>query len=505
MNRCAGGALGLLLGAWACGAQARTPLMINEDAWYFIGHRPRAEHTVEGLRRHIDRYAEGGQVTHLVFCVNGMRTAYPTQVGEPMWRTVLENGTVLEDTNMPYRVMFEKGIDPFKVWIDRCREKGISPWISMRLNDVHHVTSGNPKSTCAFWRKHPELRCCPDDDPVTSGKWWTAFAFDFAHAAVRDYAFALFKEMVDRYEADGYELDTMRFERHFAPGREREDAHFLTEFLLRCRAYTRSLEAARGRRIRLSARVPTSYAAARALGFDPEAWAREDAVDLIVVCNFFTSVDFEFDFADWLSKIRAVNPRTRVLPGAADCFDNEPCRLDAAACCGWADQMYAQGACGTYLFNTSYLPDETKRDLCGAGLSSERVSQAARRYPRTYHDCVPKGLPTARCLPVPLNAARTIRVVAGRGARAGDVAEVVVGLCTDDAPAPAVTLNGVPCAAAPVKTANGGKYGPAAKIKTVWHYAFPAAYVRAGENAIAVGALPGAPMMRWVELALARP
>ena len=152
-------------------ASARTPLMVNEDAWYFIGHRPVEEHTVEGLQKHIDRYAEGGKVTHMCFCVNGMRTAYPTKVGEPMWRTVLEDGTVLEDAKMAYRTMFEKGIDPFKVWIDRCREKRISPWISMRINDVHHVTTGNPRSTCAFWRKHPELRCTPNVDPTTKGYW----------------------------------------------------------------------------------------------------------------------------------------------------------------------------------------------------------------------------------------------------------------------------------------------------------------------------------------------
>lgn len=484
-------------------ASARTPLMVNEDAWYFIGHRPAEEHTVEGLQKHIDRYAEGGKVTHMCFCVNGMRTAYPTKVGEPMWRTVLEDGTVLEDAKMAYRTMFEKGIDPFKVWIDRCREKRISPWISMRINDVHHVTTGNPRSTCAFWRKHPELRCTPNVDPTAKGYWWTDFAYDYAQEAVREYQFALFKEIVDRYDADGYELDTLRFDRHFRKGHEREDAHFLTEFIRRCRTYAKSLEATRGHAIRLSARVLTSYEASRALGFDAEEWARTGAVDLIVVCNFFSCIDYEFDLTDWLVKIREANPSVKVLPGATDCFDQEPCRVDAAAYRGWADQMYSQGACGLYLYNTSYLSDATKADICREGLSLERVRACRRRYPRTHHECVAKGLPTGRYLPVPLDVARKIPVVAGGGASEGDAVEVVVGLGSENAPAPSVSLNGIACAAEPVKTPNRATYGQDAKTKTVWHYPFAASALKSGaDNVIEVGALDGKPMLRWVETAV---
>lgn len=495
----------LLLAAGVACAAGRAPLMVNEDAWYFIGNRPAEEMTVEGLKAHIDRYAAGGRVTHMLFCVNGMRTAYPTKVGEPMWRTVLEDGTVLEDKKSRFRDFYDAGIDPFKVWIDRCREKGISPWISMRINDVHFITTGNPKNTCTFWRAHPELRRCPDDDPVKSGKWWTSFAFNYAKAEVRDYEFALFKEIADRYDADGYELDTLRFWEHLTPGREREEAHFLTEFILRCRAYTRELAAKRGHPIRLSARTLTSYDASRAFGYDPEAWAREDAVDLIVVCNFFGCVDYEFDFAGWSAKIAAANPKTRVIPGATDCFANERCRLDAAAYRGWADQMYAQGARGVYLYNTSYLPGETKRDICANGLGPERVRAAARRYPRTYHDCVPKGLPAGRRIPSPLDGLRRFPVVAGHGAADGDAAFVVVGLSATNAPAPTVTLNDTAPSGEPSTIPNKAKYGPDRWTATAWRYPFPASAVRAGTNDVAVckthDTIPKT-MISWVEIDL---
>ena len=61
----------LLLAAGVVCAAARAPLMVNEDAWYFIGNRPAEEMTVEGLKAHIDRYAAGGKVTQ-AFANNGL-------------------------------------------------------------------------------------------------------------------------------------------------------------------------------------------------------------------------------------------------------------------------------------------------------------------------------------------------------------------------------------------------------------------------------------------------
>ena len=34
-----------------------------------------------------------------------------------------------------YKLNKEYGVDPFRVWIRRCREIGIRPWITIRMND----------------------------------------------------------------------------------------------------------------------------------------------------------------------------------------------------------------------------------------------------------------------------------------------------------------------------------------------------------------------------------
>ena len=167
--------------------------------------------------------------------------------------------------------------------------------------------------------------------------------------------------------------------------------------------------------------------------------------------------------------------------------------------------MYAQGARGVYLYNTSYLPGETKRDICANGLGPERVRAAARRYPRTYHDCVPKGLPAGRRIPSPLDGLRRFPVVAGHGAADGDAAFVVVGLSATNAPAPTVMLNGTAPSGEPSAIPNKAKYGPDRWTATAWRYPFPASAVRAGTNDVAVckthDTIPKT-MISWVEIDL---
>ena len=68
-----------------------------------------------------------------------------------------------------------------------------------------------------FWLAHPEYWRVPGS---TSG--WTDRAFDYAIPAVREHHMAFVRELLARYDADGLELDWMRFGYHFKPGHEEE-------------------------------------------------------------------------------------------------------------------------------------------------------------------------------------------------------------------------------------------------------------------------------------------
>ncbi len=44
------------------------------------------------------------------------------------------------------RLMLDAGVDPMKQMIDRCRQKGISPWVSVRINDYVELSIRFPKA-----------------------------------------------------------------------------------------------------------------------------------------------------------------------------------------------------------------------------------------------------------------------------------------------------------------------------------------------------------------------
>ena len=123
------------------------------------------------------------------------------------------------------KLLWERGLDPYAIWIARCREKGISSWLTMRMNDVHNVDDVDSYIHSKFWMEHPEYWRIP------GGKGWTDRAFNYAIPEVREHHLKFIRELLERYDPDGLELDWMRFGYHFAPGQEQEGCAILTEFI----------------------------------------------------------------------------------------------------------------------------------------------------------------------------------------------------------------------------------------------------------------------------------
>ena len=92
----------------------------------------------------------------------------------------------------------------------------------------------------------------------------------------------LIRELAERYDFDGLELDWMRFGLHFRPGHEAEGAALLTEFTAEVRSVLNEWQRKRGHRIRLGARVPSRPETALGLGMDAVTWGRQGLVDMLV-------------------------------------------------------------------------------------------------------------------------------------------------------------------------------------------------------------------------------
>ncbi|HJN14249.1 MAG TPA: hypothetical protein QGH10_02100, partial [Armatimonadota bacterium] len=134
------------------------------------------------------------------------------------------------------------GGDWVKVLVERCREHGMAPFISLRLNDVHMMEFSGEEHVRSSWSsqfytEHPEYWI----EPEHKTKWPTGYShqrgLNWAEPAVREYKLSLITELLENYDLDGFELDFLRdhvmFRKDF-PLDERAD--IITDFARDVRA-----------------------------------------------------------------------------------------------------------------------------------------------------------------------------------------------------------------------------------------------------------------------------
>ena len=379
-------------------AAERPWLVVNEDNDHYF-KQDASLMTEAGLVAYVDGIAQG-HVTHFFMCVNGQRTSYASKTWEPIW-TNLDTDRALQPTGPNHtrdvwavnaKRLFDAGIDPYAVWTRRCREKGVSPWISMRMNDVHFSEITNFFRNTTFCRTRRDLWRVPD--APDGDETWAKYALDYAHPEVREYNLAQFREIAERWDADGVEFDWMRFGEHLKPGREVEDAHFLTEFMRAARRIADEVSAKRGRKLQIAVRVPRSPELAMRTGFRVDDWVKEGLVDL-VIGHSFLNADFDLPVDAWQKFLAERDPKVRFLPGidivakpADRKLKTKPVYMTMAHYRGIADNFYRRGARGLYLFNAPYLP-KVFAEICREGLAPAAVAVGERQYAETQPDFPP--------------------------------------------------------------------------------------------------------------------
>ncbi|MCP4644229.1 MAG: hypothetical protein GY851_27550 [bacterium] len=494
--------------AVAGAAESGEPLgiVINEDNSHFFGSRTADDMTMEGLHQFVDQYA-GTKVSHLFLCSNSMRASFKSATREAIWE--------LGDQDMPAaggkrwmdnaRLLHERGLDPYAVWIARSREEGISPWITMRMNDIHDVPNEKSYMHSLFWLNHPEYWRVPND---TSGGW-TQRALNYGIPEVREHAMAFVRELLERYDPDGLELDWMRFGWHFKAGEEAEGAELLTQFMRDTRELTNAWSEKRGHPIKLGARVPAHPDAAKGLGMDGVRWVKEGLVDMLVPTPFWTSSDFDIPVELWRERIGdkaddivlapGIEHNVRAHPGGGAV----PNTLESTR--GFAAASWHRGADQIYLFN--YMDCDTipvnaadYRILVEGGLGTDVVYAQSRRHIQAFRDTVPAGFPNGAVLPADAAQGATFRINTGPKPPAGKVT-FVAGLVQGDGMAEAtfeVTVNGQACEAV-ADLDNPGQFPSAARAV---QFACPMAAVKDGYNEIAIkqtASQPGQQLV-WAEI-----
>ena len=242
-------ALGLLqrLRRVAFAAPPAGQLYYNQDCTdFFYTYDLPAGKAGERLDQFVDQIAGAG-VT-VFFCnSNARRTNYRSQVWDAFWDGYDPAGPDDQPFLKPipsaqiagYRKgignmlqVHQEGVDyPARV-IQRCRQRGMAPWITLRMNDCHENDIPAHPFHGSFWVKNPQFR-----RQNCSG--YFATCLDYARPEVRDYYMALIQETLDRYDIDGLELDFMREPYVFSADKEKEGAPILTGWLREVRQRSR--------------------------------------------------------------------------------------------------------------------------------------------------------------------------------------------------------------------------------------------------------------------------
>ena len=345
--------------------------------------------TPRDVQRMVDEVADGGADVLLVN-PQSQRVNYPSKVWQTYWDgykegdrsffgSVPDKSVERRDHWIGQMAQLAQQCDYLATALARCREKGISPGISLRMNDMHDAPWPDSHMFSRFYKENPQLYLKP-----IAGRSWGAKGLDYAHKEVREHYLSLVRELVEDYDLDVLELDFMRFPYYFEQGNIEQHCGTMTGFIRE----VRQLLNGTGRDIALIPRVASSPDAARRLGFDVQTWAREGLVDGITTANFLGTC--------WVLPIedfrKLVGPRIAVYASAEVSADRRKDLLTRylpesyEMLRGFAAGNLAAGADGINVFNfflARHHRPVTAEEFYG-GLREMRSLEHARSRPRIH-------------------------------------------------------------------------------------------------------------------------
>jgi hypothetical protein len=399
-----------------------TDLYINEDNQSFYNSRPECEMTHEGVDRVVD-VATQFPVTGIAFCVNVQRALYESKV----WETFYGDYDPDKGEEQPalWRrhgarnlwLLAQRGIDHHARWLARCEHHGIEGWLSMRMNDCHGLKEycqdqqGVPQThwtrhwPSIWWRNHPELRRAPYRDERS----WEG-AFDYTHQSVRQHHMALIRELLERYDMFGLELDWMRWGMMFAPGKEQAGLAILTQFMRQTRELANESAMRVGHPVQLAVRLPSEPASCLAMGYDILRWADEGLIDRVILSSFLGNANFDYPIDIWRrllgSKIKLianVEPIASAYPGVREMSHSRV--ISNAITMGAAASAIHRGVDGIHLFNhcpSKLLKDDSLFPIYRHVADLDAIQCLPRRQAVTYPQVRAPGQASGALLPIDL-------------------------------------------------------------------------------------------------------
>ncbi len=443
-------------------AETKKELFLNGDVSNFFRYRIIPEGKAgETIDRYIDVMADAG-VTTFLCNTNARRTNYRSDVWDAYWDGYDPDGpnnqpflAAMHPANIKrYRndvnnmlAVHRQGVDyPARV-AQHCRRRGISPWITLRMNDRHYSNIPDHPFHGNFWKKNPHLgrKNCP-------GHYATCL--DYAEPQVRAFFMALITESLDRYDIDGLELDFMREPYYFSKDKETQGAVIMTQWIRQVRKKIDAAAAKRGHPINLGVRVPSHPETASKMGLKAVAWAKEGLIDVVVATPRWATLEFDVPIKEWRRQLG--NSKTKLLVGLEVHYRPYPhgksSMVTPEIATGAATTALSSGADAVYLFNyfpighPNWKPDVYRKTL-SAMASLDSLLKQPRRVGVTYRDTTAPGEKYRP--PLPKTGTEIVFPFSlGTVSETSGPCELLIGLAGSKASstsAPTVTVNGKTC------------------------------------------------------------
>lgn len=329
-------------------------LIYNQDCTYlFMTTKEFIE--PRHVEKMVDEVADGGADVMLIN-PSSQRVCYPSKVWQTLWDgyepgkreffgPIPENEYAAREHWVGQMArLAAQDCNYLTCALQRCRMRGITPGVSVRMNDMHDAPRPGTHLFSRFHMEHPELHL---SNPKHLG--WGAMGLNYAHEAVRQHYLSLIRELVTEYDFDVLELDFLRFANYFPRGHFAEHCTIMTGFIRKVREVLN----ASGRSITLIPRVAATPAAAKELGFEVATWAREGLVDAVTI-GMFLNTGWEMPVKAFRALVGDDVGIYACADASADQRNGLPVRslpLNAEMMRGFAAGYLAAGADGIYFFN----------------------------------------------------------------------------------------------------------------------------------------------------------
>ena len=313
--------------------------------------------------------------------------------------TTEENGVPVDYTEVesviPTQLIYENtDVDPYQVWFDQCRQNGINPWLSFRMNDVHYANEKTGHSPFGYKARengwligNERFSYWESNDCTIGSRFWYQYALDYSVSEVRE---RFLKEIDDRlsvYDPYGIELDWHRQIWCF-PTDDVENCKYMNEFMEDVNEIVEKYEAIWGHDIKIAVRINRDIDENMYFGFDVRYWAQNDWLDVIIPASYWGSSDSDMPIAEWVEELKGEN--IDVWAGLECHLMNNNYWHSIPTLSAYTAQYLSQGAAKIYTYN---LFNVEKARFAACESLEKALSAQKRSYIVTESNCTPYNVP----------------------------------------------------------------------------------------------------------------